>query len=163
MNLIIVGSEGVGKTTFVKRFITGDFQRKHIRTLGIELSQIKFENRDVIFNTWDCAGSDRFRGLGEDYHTQAKRAIVMFDVMDRDSCIEDQKYITKVRKVTGNIPVEFCANKIDISSKWKVKVRALKKLEEHLIQKHGCVKLFLTCSKSMYGVFEVLEWLADQK
>ena len=33
--LVLVGDGGVGKTTFVKRHLTGEFEKKYIATLGV--------------------------------------------------------------------------------------------------------------------------------
>ena len=35
--LILVGDGGVGKTTFVKRHLTGEFEKKYVATLGVEV------------------------------------------------------------------------------------------------------------------------------
>ena len=35
--LVLVGDGGVGKTTLVKRHLTGEFEKKYIPTLGVEV------------------------------------------------------------------------------------------------------------------------------
>eukprot|EP01038_Epipyxis_sp_PR26KG_P005787 gene5787-7985_t len=40
--LILVGDGGVGKTTFVKRHLTGEFEKKYVATLGVEVYPLKF-------------------------------------------------------------------------------------------------------------------------
>ena len=35
--LVLVGDGGVGKTTFVKRHLTGEFEKKYVATLGVEV------------------------------------------------------------------------------------------------------------------------------
>ena len=37
--LVLVGDGGTGKTTFVKRHVTGEFEKKYIATLGVEVSE----------------------------------------------------------------------------------------------------------------------------
>lgn len=40
--LVLVGDGGVGKTTFVKRHLTGEFEKKYIATLGVEVHPMVF-------------------------------------------------------------------------------------------------------------------------
>jgi GTPase SAR1 family protein len=58
--LILVGDGGVGKTTFVKRHLTGEFEKKYVATLGVEVHPLQFHtNRGPIkFNVWDTAGHE---------------------------------------------------------------------------------------------------------
>ena len=35
--LVLVGDGGVGKTTFVKRHETGEFEKKYVSTIGVEV------------------------------------------------------------------------------------------------------------------------------
>ena len=61
----LIGDGGVGKTTWVKRHLTGDFEQKYVATLGVEDHAIDFQtNYGLIrFNVWDCAGQENFGGL----------------------------------------------------------------------------------------------------
>ncbi len=54
----MVGDGGVGKTTFVKRHLTGEFEKKYIATLGVEVHPMIFHTNHgpVKFNVWDTAG-----------------------------------------------------------------------------------------------------------
>lgn len=37
---VLVGDGGTGKTTFVKRHLTGEFEKKYVATLGVEVSLV---------------------------------------------------------------------------------------------------------------------------
>lgn len=56
--LVLVGDGGVGKTTFVKRHLTGEFEKKYIATLGVEVHPMPFftSHGKIKFNVWDTAG-----------------------------------------------------------------------------------------------------------
>jgi GTP-binding nuclear protein Ran len=38
----LIGDGGVGKTTYVKRHITGEFEKKYISTHGVEVHPMSF-------------------------------------------------------------------------------------------------------------------------
>jgi len=39
--VVLVGDGGVGKTTFVKRHISGEFEKRYIATMGVEVHPLK--------------------------------------------------------------------------------------------------------------------------
>ena len=68
LQLVVVGDGGVGKTTLVKRHLTGEFEKKYIPTLGVEVHPLKFNTNCgmLTFNVWDTAGQEKFRELRHD-------------------------------------------------------------------------------------------------
>ncbi len=67
--LVLVGDGGVGKTTFVKRHLTGEFEKKYVATVGAEVHKMDFTtNRGkIVFNVWDTAGQEKYAGLRDGY------------------------------------------------------------------------------------------------
>ena len=39
--IVLVGDGGVGKTTFVKRHISGEFEKRYLATMGVEVHPLK--------------------------------------------------------------------------------------------------------------------------
>ncbi|KAK7805094.1 hypothetical protein U0070_010859 [Myodes glareolus] len=72
-------------TTFVKCHLTGEFERKYVATLGVEVHPLVFHTirGPIKFNVWDTAGQEKFGGLCDGYYIQAQCAIIMFDVTSR--------------------------------------------------------------------------------
>jgi len=72
--IILVGDGGVGKSTFVKRHSTGEFEKKYKATLGVEVTPLRFNTNmgPITFNCWDCAGQEKFGGLRDGYYIMAQ-------------------------------------------------------------------------------------------
>ena len=75
-----------GKTTFVKRHLTGEFEKKYVATLGVEVHPLVFHtNRGALrFNVWDTAGQEKFGGLRDGYYIQGTARV-------RIACIDQSK------------------------------------------------------------------------
>lgn len=51
--LVLVGDGGVGKTTFVKRHLTGEFEKKYVATVGAAVHPMDFTtNRGKVRGGW---------------------------------------------------------------------------------------------------------------
>jgi len=114
--LILVGDGGVGKTTFVKRHRTGEFEKKYVATMGVEVHPLPFYTTlgPIVFNCWDTAGQEKFGGLRDGYYIGGQAAIVMFDVTAQvtyKSVPHWHKDLTRVCE--NNIPIVLCGNKVD--------------------------------------------------
>ncbi|KAH1124569.1 hypothetical protein GLYMA_06G070700v4 [Glycine max] len=83
--LVIVGDGGTGKTTFVKRHLTGEFEKKYEPTIGVEVHPLDFFTNcgKIRFYCWDTAGQEKFGGLRDGYYIHGQCAIIMFDVTAR--------------------------------------------------------------------------------
>jgi len=124
--LILVGDGGTGKTTFVKRHLTGEFEKKYVATLGVEVHPLTFHtNRGPIrFNVWDTAGQEKFGGLRDGYYIQGQAAIIMFDVTSRMTYKNVPNWHRDLVRVCEGIPIVLCGNKVDIKDR-KVKPKQI--------------------------------------
>jgi len=124
--LVLVGDGGTGKTTFVKRHLTGEFEKKYIATLGVEVHPLTFHTtRGMIrFNVWDTAGQEKFGGLRDGYYIQGQCAIVMFDVTARVTYKNVPNWHRDLIRVCENIPMVLVGNKVDVKDR-KVKAKSI--------------------------------------
>jgi GTP-binding nuclear protein Ran len=65
--------------------MTGEFEKKYIATLGVEVHPMEFHTNHGAFrlNVWDTAGQEKLGGLRDGYYIGANCAIIMFDVCSR--------------------------------------------------------------------------------
>jgi len=124
--LVIIGDGGVGKTTFVKRHISGEFQKPYIPTKGAEVSEIEFmTNRGkILFKIWDTAGQEKFGSLRECYYVDANCALIMFDLSSRQTYKNVPKWHKDLTKICENIPIVLVGNKADVKDR-KLKARQI--------------------------------------
>lgn len=124
--LVLVGDGGVGKTTYVKRHKSGEFEKKYVATVGAEVRPLEFTtNRGkVIFNVWDTAGQEKYAGLRDGYYVEAQCGIIMFDVTSRTSYKNVPNWHRDLTRVCDNIPIVLVGNKVDVKDR-KVKAKSI--------------------------------------
>jgi GTP-binding nuclear protein Ran len=152
--LVLVGDGGVGKTTFVKRHISGEFEKKYTATMGVEVHPMVFHtNRGKVrFIVWDTAGQEKLSGLRDGYYIGADCAIMMFDVTSRSTYKAVPKWYKDIVRVCENIPVVLVGNKVDVKDR-KVKAKQI-----IFPRKHG-IQYYDISAKSNYQFEKPFVWL----
>ncbi|CAO3611754.1 unnamed protein product [Cunninghamella blakesleeana] len=153
--LVLVGDGGTGKTTFVKRHLTGEFEKKYIATLGVEVHPLTFNTNfgNICFNTWDTAGQEKFGGLRDGYYIQGQCAIIMFDVTSRITYKNVPNWHRDLVRVCENIPIVLCGNKVDIKER-KVKAKTI------TFHRKKNLQYYDISAKSNYNFEKPFLWLA---
>ncbi|KAK3808452.1 MAG: GTP-binding nuclear protein RAN [Benniella sp.] len=153
--LILVGDGGTGKTTFVKRHLTGEFEKKYIATLGVEVHPLSFTTNFglIVFNTWDTAGQEKFGGLRDGYYINGQCGIIMFDLTSRITYKNVPNWHRDLTRVCENIPIVLCGNKVDIKER-KVKPKAID------FHRKKSLQYYDISAKSNYNFEKPFLWLA---
>ena len=153
--LVLVGDGGTGKTTFVKRHLTGEFEKKYVATIGVEVRPLVFHtNRgDIRFNVWDTAGQEKFGGLRDGYYIGAHGAIIMFDVTSRVTYKSVPAWHKDLVRVCKDIPIVLCGNKVDIKDR-KVKAKSI------VYHRKKNLQYYEISAKSNYNFDKPFLWLA---
>lgn len=113
--IILVGDGGVGKSTYIRRHLTGDFERKYLPTVGVYIRDLHLNTSigEFTFNMWDCAGQEKFSSMRQGYYGGASAAIIMYDVENSLSFDHVCNWYNEIKSVCGNIPIILCRNKVD--------------------------------------------------
>ena len=117
--LVLIGDGGVGKTSFVKRHLTGEFQTRYEPTMSVDVRKLDFNTSKgpIEFECWDTAGQESFGGMRDLYYAGADCAIIMFDVTSRLTYRNVPMWYRDLKRVCGDIPVMLCGNKVDIKNR----------------------------------------------
>ena len=116
IKLILVGDGGVGKTTFVKRHLTGEYVKEYNATAGAETHNLTFYTTkgQIDIELWDTAGQEKTgSGLNSEYYAGADCAVIMFDVTSMITYQNVPKWFKDIVKTCGNIPICLIGNKCD--------------------------------------------------
>ena len=78
--ITVVGDPSVGKTTLVKKYTTGSFQKDYIATLGAQFSKYEeiVEGNQIKLYLWDIAGQDVFETMRSKFYNGSSAAIIVF-------------------------------------------------------------------------------------
>jgi len=139
----------------VKRHLTGEFEKKYVATLGVEVHPLLFHtNRGPIkFNCWDTAGQEKFGGLRDGYYIQGQSAIIMFDVTSRITYKSVPNWHRDLVRVCENIPIVLCGNKCEVKDR-KVKAKQI------TFHRKKNLQYFDISAKSNYQFEKPFLWLA---
>ncbi len=125
VKICLVGEGAVGKTCTIRRFIHDEFDDRYISTLGAKVSKKEIlvhgtgGNRiEVAMTIWDIMGEKGFRELlKEAYFHGAQGVLAVCDVTRKDTLYDLHEWVRAVFRVTGDIPVHFVGNKIDLKDR----------------------------------------------
>jgi GTP-binding nuclear protein Ran len=153
--LVLVGDGGTGKTTFVKRHLTGEFEKKYIATLGVEVHPLGFHTNfgELKFDVWDTAGQEKFGGLRDGYYINGQCGIIMFDVTSRITYKNVPNWHRDLVRVCENIPIVLCGNKVDVKER-KVKAKTI------TFHRKKNLQYYDISAKSNYNIEKPFLWLA---
>lgn len=115
---VIVGDADVGKTSIVRRFLTGRYVGDISSTVGVDFNSklVDSGNRgQVLIHIWDTCGQERYRSLIKMYYRQAKCVFLVFDVTNRHSFINITNWLENVRKYADPPLIYLIGNKADLS------------------------------------------------
>ena len=141
--IVLVGSAGVGKTTFLEMINSRTFNNKYVSTIGVDVVSVSFNSNvgKITFEVWDTAGQEKLMGLGDGYYVNAHGAIIMFDVTNVLSYNDISSFKTRIKNVIGdNAPIVVVANKCENPRKVKYSKQVV--METSVKFSHGIIEPF---------------------
>lgn len=117
--VILCGSSGSGKTSFIKRHIIGLFLEKYFPTQNADIHPVLLDTNKgkFKFNLWDIPGRELIEAEKDQYLNDSKCAIIFFDVTKMESYEKVQNWYNIITSKFENIPIIIVGNKVDLPSR----------------------------------------------
>ena len=124
--ITLIGESSVGKTSFIKQYISNTFNQEIQSTIGgeREYKTIEINGKKIRLAFWDTAGQEKFRSLSRIFINKSNIVIFVYDITQKDSFekIKEIWYPTTI-EILGNDNVVYgiAANKSDLYENEEVK------------------------------------------
>ncbi len=118
LKIIIVGEPAVGKTSLVKKFVSGQFTKDYRSSIGtnIFIKKINLENiGETTIQLWDIAGQERWINMRRSYYSGAKGVLIVGDLTRKNTFDQIVKFwVPDVKQYCELTPIVLIANKNDL-------------------------------------------------
>jgi len=123
MKICLIGEEGVGKTSLIRRFVFSQFDEKYLRTVGTMVSK-KVVNLGPVDGTmftlhmlvWDIMGRRDFMSLyKEAYFSRARGILAVCDMTRPETLDALTEWMEGINSSVGQVPMIVLANKKDMA------------------------------------------------
>ena len=121
-NLILLGDQGVGKSSILNNFLNSHNINQVETTIGVDFGSkiLQIDKNKIKLHIWDTAGHERFRSITTSYLNKAECILLIFDLSNSKSFKNISYWIEAVKKVNQNdIPMFLIGNKNDLISKFR--------------------------------------------
>jgi len=114
--VVILGACGCGKSSVVKKFLTGGFDPSQPSTIGAAFTTKEVMRGDLVINmdVWDTAGQERYGAIAPMYYRDAHTVVVVYDITDTKSIEAAEKWCREVRAKNKNALLVLFGNKTDL-------------------------------------------------
>ncbi len=158
--VVVAGAKNVGKTSLIRRYATGKFEKSTLSTIGVdfETKKVVVDGTEILLNIWDFAGEKKFRLLFPSYVSGASGALMLYDITNEESLNDLYDWINVITSVPNAPKTKILIEaKIDLKRKIK-REDALKLFEKFNFQG----ELIGTSAKTGENVEKTFEMLGRE-
>lgn len=108
---------GVGKTSFVVRYVRNTFQLGNASTIGASFlaKKVMVDEHLVRLQIWDTAGQERFRSMAPMYYRSATCGILCYDITSEASFRAMHSWLLELKEnLDDNIIIHIVGTKLDL-------------------------------------------------
>jgi len=85
LKVVVLGDAGVGKTSVVKQYVNGKFDKEYKPTIGADFltTDVTIPDRRLLqLQIWDTAGQERFKSIAVSFYRGADACVLVYDICD---------------------------------------------------------------------------------
>ncbi|EFJ35899.1 rab family GTPase [Selaginella moellendorffii] len=159
--VVLLGDGRVGKTSLVLRYVNNQFSDSQSATIQASYltKRLSVDGAVATLSIWDTAGQERFHALGPIYYRDADGALLVYDIMDRDSFTRVKNWVKELRKMASNknIVLTIAGNKSDMDKLRQVDLQDSERYAASIGANH-----FVTSAKLNTGIDEAFMDIATR-
>jgi len=160
LKIIVIGEPAVGKTSLVKKFVSGQFTKDYRSSIGTNIftKKIILENKtETTLQLWDIAGQERWVNVRRPYYSGAKGVIIVGDLTRSNTFDQIENFwIPDLTQNWSLVPIILLANKSDLSNKIE------KQWIDSLGERINTSSIFFTSAKTGKNVELAFKLIAEQ-
>lgn len=171
--IVLLGESSVGKSSILERLQNNSFDDNKSSTIGaafISKKVIRNEGLDLInLQIWDTAGQERFHNLTPLYYRNSNVAVIIFDLVHKDSFKKAGYWIDELETYIGEeftnndenvgMKIILVGNKLDLLNGQQCTFES--EVTQFMQQHKRIVKYFQTSAKNNIQIIELFEYIAD--
>ncbi len=118
----MLGGFAVGKTSLVKRFVSGIFSEKYHTTIGVKIDQKSqcVDGTEMVFVLWDVYGDDDFQKVRASYLHGSAGYVLVLDGTRKETVDVARHLHALAVQTMGSVPYVLVINKHDLLDSWEV-------------------------------------------
>ncbi|XP_076451869.1 ras-related protein Rab-5C-like [Babylonia areolata] len=161
VKLVLLGDQGVGKSSLALRFVRGVFHEHLEATIGAAFltHTVIVKDCTVKMDIWDTAGQERYHSLAPMYYRGAAAAIVVYDVNIADTFRRALAWVKELRQLnSGSVLIILAGNKVDLAPQ----NRAVSFEDAQTFAKENGLLFAEVSAKTGFAVTEIFMTLANK-
>lgn len=157
--ICLLGEFSVGKTSLIRRFVTGRFDDNYLSTIGAKVSRktVETERSTFDFFIWDLAGGKDFEHVMQSYLNGAAGALIVCDLSRQETLGALTRFAKLLKAKNDAIALLFVGNKQDL-----VEERQIDEAEISAVAAQFDAPYILTSAKNNENVLDAFHRLAEQ-
>ena len=168
LKIMIIGSSGTGKTSFVQRWTNGYFSDEYKPTIVNEFGFKIYESRNILFRVqlWDIGGQDKSASMAKIFARDSHGCLIFTDINSNESDEEIVKWKEIIDEESafiddGSIPFILIINKIDLIENDEEKYNLINEKFKNISEKYDFLNYYLTSGKKNINVDESMTFLLE--